>query len=66
MWAGTDPLLSSSVPGPGTLCHLVVTLHLSPYQSSFALLTHLLPPDTEQGGWHREGFSGPALFLPFI
>lgn len=64
MWAGTDPLLSSSLAGPVVaLCHPVVTSQLSSHQSSFASLPHLLPADTEQDGWHRQGLSWGDFML---
>lgn len=62
IWAGTElPLLSSSTAGPvpscsgKTLCHSVVTSHLSSYQSSFVCFTHLLLPDTNQDRCHGRG-----------
>lgn len=62
IWAGTElPLLSSSTAGPApscsgkTLCHSVVTSHLSSYQSSFVCFTHLLLPDTNQDRCHGRG-----------
>lgn len=62
IWAGTElPLLSSSTAGPvpgcscKTLCHSLVTSHLSSHQSSFVCFTHPLLPDINQDRWHGRG-----------